>query len=304
MVAENSVSADDLVAPLFVDATTDEPFEIPSMPGVYRHSLDDVREKAREIDELGIPAVILFGVPESKDAEGSRAYAEDGVVQEAVRRVKDETDLLVVTDVCMCEYTHHGHCGVIDEEETVDNDATLPYLSRIAVSHAEAGADIVAPSSMTDGMVGEIRQGLDDAGYENVGILSYAVKYASSFYGPFRDAADSAPDFGHRRDYQMNPANSRVAAEEASLDVEEGADMLMVKPALPYLDVVSDVRDSFDLPVAAYNVSGEYAMLKAADQNGWLDARETAHESLLSIKRAGADLIITYFAEEIARDLD
>ncbi|XGI83365.1 porphobilinogen synthase [Halorutilales archaeon Cl-col2-1] len=305
MVAENSVSTDDLVAPLFVDATTDEPFEIPSMPGIYRHPLDDVREKAREIDELGIPAVILFGVPESKDAEGSRAYAEDGVVQEAVRCIKDETDLLVVTDVCMCEYTHHGHCGVIDdEEETVDNDATLPYLSRIAVSHAEAGADIVAPSSMTDGMVTEIRQGLDDAGYTEVGILSYAVKYASSFYGPFRDAADSAPDFGHRRDYQMNPANSRVAAEEASLDVEEGADMLMVKPALPYLDVVSDVRDSFDLPVAAYNVSGEYAMLKAADQNGWLDARETAMESLLSIKRAGADLIITYFAEEIARDLD
>jgi porphobilinogen synthase len=250
----------------------------------------------------GVEAVILFGVPETKDERGTRAWAEDGVVQRATRRITADTDAYVITDVCLCEYTDHGHCGVLGDL-TVDNDATLELLERIAVSHAEAGADMVAPSGMTDGMVGAIRGALDSAGFEHIPVMSYAAKYESAFYGPFRDAADGAPAFGDRRHYQMDPANAREASREVTLDVEQGADVLMVKPALPYLDVVAQVRREFDHPVAAYNVSGEYAMVHAAAENGWLDLEATAHESLLSIKRAGADLIVTYFAEDIADQL-
>ncbi len=302
IVRETDVSSDDLVAPLFVDATADEPVEIPSMPDEQRYPLDDAVVRAGELRDLGVGGVMLFGVPEEKDEQGTRAWAEDGIVQRATRRIKNSTDDLVVfTDLCMCEYTEHGHCGVLNDKGHVDNDATLAYLRNIAVSQAEAGADFVAPSGMMDGMVGAIRESLDSHGYSDVGILSYAVKYASAFYGPFRDAADSAPSFGHRRRYQMDPANTRAASVEARLDAQEGADMLMVKPALPYLDIVRQVREEHDLPVVAYNVSGEYAMLKAADEKGWLDAEETAEESLMCIKRAGADLVVTYFAEELAR---
>ncbi|MFP4187833.1 MAG: porphobilinogen synthase [Halobacteriales archaeon] len=304
LVEETKVAANDLVAPLFVDATADEPREIPSMPGVYRYPVDDAVVRAGELRDLGVPAVILFGVPEEKNEQGTRAWAEDGVVQRATRRIKESVDdLLVITDLCMCEYTDHGHCGVLDDDGRVDNDATLAYLRNIAVSQAAAGADIVAPSGMMDGMVNAVRGSLDGNGYDSVGVLSYAVKYASGFYGPFRDAADSAPSFGHRRGYQMNPANSREASVEARLDADEGADALMVKPALPYLDVLRRVREEHDLPVFAYNVSGEYAMLRAADEKGWLDAEETALESLTCIKRAGADAIITYFAADLARRL-
>jgi porphobilinogen synthase len=252
---------------------------------------------------------MVFGIPESKDPEGTRAWADDGVVQEAVRRITSETDAYVVTDVCLCEYTDHGHCGILEPEArgdatlTVDNDATLDLLARTARSHAEAGADMVAPSGMMDGMVGSIREVLDASGHRDVPIMSYAAKYESAFYGPFRDAADGAPAFGDRRHYQMDPANAREALREVRLDVEQGADVLMVKPALPYLDVVRAVREEFDHPVAAYNVSGEYAMLHAAAEKGWLSLEETALESLLSIKRAGADLILTYFAEDVAEHL-
>jgi porphobilinogen synthase len=304
IVEETTVRTEDLVAPLFVDANLDEKSEISSMPGQYRHPVEEIGVRAGELRDLGVRGIVLFGVPEEKDEQGTRAWAEDGVVQRATRRIKNSTqDLLVATDLCMCEYTEHGHCGVLNDDGSVDNDATLAYLRNIAVSQAEAGADIVAPSGMMDGMVGAVRESLDGNGYEDVGILSYAVKYASGFYGPFRDAADSAPSFGHRRGYQMNPANAREASLEARLDAEEGADGLMVKPALPYLDIVRRVREEHDLPLFAYNVSGEYAMLKAADKRGWLDAEETAHESVLSIKRAGADAVITYFAEELARRL-
>jgi len=304
LVAETDVSKEDLIAPLFVDATADETREIPSMPDEHRYPLEDAVVRAGELRDLGVKGVMLFGVPEEKDEQGSRAWADDGIVQRATRRIDDSVDDLVFfTDLCMCEYTDHGHCGILDDEGRVDNDATLPYLSNIAVSQAEAGADFVAPSGMMDGMVGTIRESLDRNGYEEVGVLSYAVKYASSFYGPFRDAADSSPSFGHRRDYQMDPHNEREASVEARMDADEGADMLMVKPALPYLDVVCRVREEHDLPVVAYNVSGEYAMLKAAEEKGWLDADEAAYESLLSIKRAGADLVITYFAEDLARRL-
>ncbi len=259
--------------------------------------------------ETGVEAVMLFGIPESKDERGSRAWAEDGVVQEATRRITAETDATVITDVCLCEYTDHGHCGIVEDHAaddprlTVKNDETLDLLQKISVSHAEAGAEMVAPSSMTDGMVEAIRTGLDEAGFSDVPIMSYAAKYESAFYGPFRDAADGAPAFGNRRHYQMDPANAREAMREVELDVEQGADVLMVKPALPYLDIVRDIREEYDHPVAAYNVSGEYAMLHAASEKGWLDLQETALESLLSIKRAGADLILTYFAEDIADEL-
>jgi len=306
LVSEVDLSASDLIAPVFVDATTDDRQPIPSMPGHERVPVDEAVARVEEIRETGVEAVIVFGIPESKDARGSRAWAEDGVVQRAVRTITDETDAYVITDVCMCEYTDHGHCGVVEDEAaddptlTVENDETLDLLSKTAVSHAEAGADMVAPSSMTDGMVGAIREGLDGAGYSDVPIMSYAAKYESAFYGPFRDAADGAPAFGDRRHYQMDPANAREAMREVELDVEQGADVLMVKPALPYLDVVSAVRREFDHPVAAYNVSGEYAMLHAAAEKGWLDLEAVAHESLLSIKRAGADLILTYFAEDVA----
>ncbi|WP_049937904.1 porphobilinogen synthase [Haloplanus natans] len=308
LVSEIDLRANDLIAPVFVDATTDERVPIESMPGHERVPVDEAVARVEEVLETGVEAIILFGIPESKDAEGSRAWAEDGVVQRATRAIAAETDATVITDVCLCEYTDHGHCGLLEpgaREEptmTVDNDATLDLLARTAVSQAEAGADMVAPSSMTDGMVGAIRTALDDAGFEDVAIMSYAAKYESAFYGPFRDAADGAPAFGDRRHYQMDPANGREALREVRLDVEQGADVLMVKPGLPYLDVVNTVRREFDRPVAAYNVSGEYAMLHAAAEKGWLDLDAVARESLLSLKRAGADMIVTYFAEDIAPD--
>ncbi|WP_135823558.1 porphobilinogen synthase [Halorussus ruber] len=314
MVSETDVQASDLVAPVFVDATTDERVPIESMPGHERVPVEDAVARVEEVLETGVEAVMLFGIPESKDERGTRAWAEDGVVQEATRRVTSETDAYVITDVCLCEYTSHGHCGVLEEGAgedraesdarlTVRNDETLDLLGEIAVSHAEAGADMVAPSGMMDGMVGAIREDLDAAGFSDVPVMSYAAKYESAFYGPFRDAADGAPSFGDRRHYQMDPANRREAVREVRLDVEQGADVLMVKPALPYLDIVADLREEFDHPIAAYNVSGEYAMLHAASEKGWLDLEAVALESLLSIKRAGADLILTYFAEDVAAAL-
>jgi porphobilinogen synthase len=302
LVSETRLAPQDFVAPVFVDATADERRPIESMPGHERVPVADAVDRVEEVLETGVEAVLLFGIPESKDERGSRAWAEDGVVQRATRRIDAETDAYVITDVCLCEYTDHGHCGVLGEL-TVDNDATLELLAKTAVSHAEAGADMVAPSGMMDGMVGAIRSGLDGADFSHVPVMSYAAKYESAFYGPFRDAADGAPAFGDRRHYQMDPANAREASREVGLDVEQGADVLMVKPALPYLDVVAQVRREFDHPVAAYNVSGEYAMLHAAAEQGWLDLEAVARESLLSIKRAGADLIITYFAEAVAEQL-
>ncbi|WP_435359859.1 porphobilinogen synthase [Haloarchaeobius sp. DFWS5] len=309
LVSETHLSPRDFIAPVFVDATTDERVPIESMPGHERVPIDEAVARVEEVLETGVEAVMLFGIPESKDERGSRAWAADGVVQEVTRRITDETDAYVITDVCLCEYTDHGHCGMLEDgapehcDQTVDNDATLPLIQNVATSHARAGADMVAPSGMMDGMVGAIRDALDDDGHTNVPVMSYAAKFESAFYGPFRDAADGAPSFGNRRHYQMDPANRREAMREVDLDVEQGADVLMVKPALPYLDIVSDVRQNYDHPVAAYNVSGEYAMLHAAAEKGWLDLDEVAHESLLSIKRAGADLILTYFAERIAEQL-
>ena len=308
LVSETSLAASDLIAPVFVDATADQRRPIPSMPGQERVPVEAARERIEELLAAGVEAVMVFGIPDSKDSRGSRAYAEDGVVQRAVRAIAD-TDAYVITDVCLCEYTDHGHCGVLEGQArenptlTVRNDPTLELLSRTARSHAAAGADMVAPSSMTDGMVGAIREGLDADGFEDVPVMSYAAKYESAFYGPFRDAADGAPAFGDRRHYQMDPANAREALRECRLDVEQGADVLMVKPALAYLDVVSAVRREFDRPVAAYNVSGEYAMVHAAAEKGWLDLEAAARESLLSIKRAGADLVLTYFAERLAPEL-
>ncbi|WP_394740876.1 porphobilinogen synthase [Natronococcus roseus] len=321
LVSETSLEPADFIAPVFVDATTDERRPIETMPGHERVPIDESVARVEEVLETGVEAVMLFGIPESKDPEGTRAWADDGVVQEATRRITSETDAYVITDVCLCEYTDHGHCGPLEAELrgeeagaydhaadcdpalTVDNDATLEALDRIAVSHAEAGTDMIAPSGMMDGMVTAIREGLDHEGYERVPIMSYAAKYESAFYGPFRDAADGAPAFGNRRHYQMDPANAREAMREVRLDAEQGADVLMVKPALPYLDIVGDLRREFDHPIAAYNVSGEYAMLHAASEKGWLDLEAVAHESLLSIKRAGADLILTYFAEDVAEHL-
>lgn len=309
MVRETSLASSDLIAPVFIDATTDERVSIPSMPGQERVPVDDAVARVREIQDAGVEAVILFGIPETKDAEGSRAWAENGVIQTATRRITDRTDVYVITDICFCEYTSHGHCGVLESDArrdpafTVANDQTLENLEKTAVSHAAAGVDMVAPSGMIDGQVAAIRSALDAADYESVSILSYAAKYESAFYGPFRDAADGAPSFGDRRHYQMDPGNLREARREVQLDVTEGADVVMVKPALAYLDVVRAVRDEVEQPVAAYNVSGEYAMLHAAAEKGWLDLEAVARESLLSIKRAGADLIISYFAEDIANDL-
>jgi porphobilinogen synthase len=309
LVRETRLSAADLVAPVFVDATAEERVPIPSMPGHERVPVEHAVKRVRSVLETGIEAVILFGIPEAKDGEGSRAWADSGVVQRAMRQITAETDATVIGDVCLCEYTDHGHCGVLEDEArsdptlTVDNDATLDRLERIAVSQAAAGAQVVAPSGMIDGMVGRIRGALDDAGYEDVAVLSYAAKYESTFYGPFRDAADGVPAFGDRRHYQQDPANAREALREVALDLEQGADAVMVKPALPYLDVVSTLRNRFDYPVAAYQVSGEYAMLQAAADRGWLDLKATALESLVSIKRAGADFIITYFAEQLASEL-
>jgi porphobilinogen synthase len=309
LVAETDLAASDLIAPVFVDATADERVPIETMPGHERVPVDQAVARVEEVLETGVEAVMVFGIPEFKDARGTRAYAENGVVQRAVRQITAETDAYVITDVCLCEYTEHGHCGIVEEGAeddphlTVENDESVELLAETAVSHAEAGADMVAPSASLDGMVGAIRDGLDSAGFRSLPIMSYAAKYESSFYGPFRDAADGAPAFGDRRHYQMDPANAREARREVELDVTEGADVLMVKPALPYLDVVAQVREDHDHPVAAYNVSGEYAMLQAAAEKGWLDLDAVAHESLLSIKRAGADLILTYFAEDVAESL-
>ena len=310
LVRETNIRGTDLVAPLFVDATADEPVPIPSMPGHARIPIEGIVGRAREVAAAGVGAVMLFVVPLEKDEEGSRAWADDGVIQEATRRLRMETDLTVMTDVCLCEYTDHGHCGVLEPDArtssrtmTVANDATLRRIAQVAVSHADAGADIVAPSGMMDGMVGAIRTALDDAGHADIPIMSYAVKYESAFYGPFRDAADGAPAFSDRRHYQMDPGNRHEARREVALDIEEGADFVMVKPATPYLDIVRDMREAVDVPVVAYHVSGEYAMIAAAAEKGWLDREATLLESVVGIKRAGADLIITYAAEELASRL-
>jgi porphobilinogen synthase len=301
LVRETHVHPEQLIYPLFVVPGARVRKPIPSLPGCFHLSVDEAAREAREVESLGIGGVILFGLPESKDALGSQGYAENGVVPEAVRAIRAACrELLVVTDVCLCEYTSHGHCGVIEGED-VKNDPTLELLARMAVVHAGAGADVIAPSDMMDGRVGAIRKALDAAGHVETPILSYAAKYASAFYGPFRDAADSTPQFGDRRSYQMDPANAREALTEVAQDVEQGADMVMVKPALPYLDVIRQVRDRFDVPVAAYNVSGEYAMVKAAAEKGWVDEKRMATEILTSIVRAGAQIILTYHAKDFAQ---
>lgn len=301
LIRETTLSADHLIYPLFVQTGKNVRDEISSMPGVFRLSVDQLADEAKECMSLGVNNVILFGLPEKKDAVGSGAHAKDGIIQRAIRELKNKApEMNVTTDVCLCEYTDHGHCGIIIDEQ-VDNDSTLEVLGMTALSHAEAGADMVAPSDMMDGRVAEIRGALDENNFHNIPIMSYAVKYASSFYGPFRDAADGAPQFGDRRGYQMDPANSREAYREAELDVEEGADILMVKPAVAYLDIIAKMRDEFDLPIAAYHVSGEYAMIKAAAANGWIDGDKVMYETLLSIRRAGADIILTYGAKEVAK---
>jgi porphobilinogen synthase len=301
MVRETTLAPDNLMFPLFVCPGSGVKREISSLPGQYHFSVDQLAREAEEIAKLGIPSVILFGLPEKKDEVGSEAWHPEGVVQRAIRAIKKATpDLCVAVDTCFCEYTSHGHCGVILEGE-VDNDATLENLGRASLSYARAGADMIAPSGMMDGFVGFLRETLDEEGFERASILSYAAKYASAYYGPFRTAVDSAPSFGDRQGYQMDPANVREAMREVALDVEEGADIVMVKPALAYLDVIAEVRREFDLPVAAYNVSGEYAMLKAAAASGWIDHDRVMMETLLSMRRAGADLILTYHAKEAAR---
>ncbi|NLX08726.1 MAG: porphobilinogen synthase [Chloroflexi bacterium] len=301
LVRETTLSPAQFIYPLFVVHGENVRREIPSMPGVFQQSIDQLARETDELAALGIPAVVLFGIPAHKDPVGVENFDPNGIVQQAARAIKQANpDILVITDVCLCEYTDHGHCGIIRDAEIL-NDETLDILGRVAVSHAAAGADVVAPSGMLDGMVGAIRAALDSAGHSGISILSYAVKYASGFYGPFRDAAQSAPAFGDRRTHQMDPANVREALREAQLDVDEGADMLMVKPALPYLDVIRRVHERFDLPLAAYNVSGEYSMIKAAAERGWLDERRTVLETLTGIRRAGADMILTYHAKDAAR---
>lgn len=303
LIRETRLVADNLIYPLFVVPGKGVKKPIASMPGVFQMSADVLVQEVREAREAGLPAVLLFGVPERKDEVASGAFARDGVVQQAIRRIKDKVaDILVVTDVCLCEYTSHGHCGML-KKGAVDNDVTLEVLAETAVSHARAGVDMVAPSAMMDGQVGAIREGLDEAGFDDLPIMAYAAKYASAFYGPFREAAESAPQFGDRKAYQMDPANGDEAIREITLDVEEGADVIMVKPALAYLDVIRRAREEFDLPLAAYNVSGEFAMIKAAAQLGWLDGERAMWEVLTAIRRAGADMIITYFALEAARGL-
>ena len=304
LVRETALSADDLIYPMFVVHGVDVAHEIPSMPGCFQYSVDRLIKAARTLAGIGIPGTILFGIPHYKDSSGSEAYADDGIIQQAIRAVKDTVpDLLVMTDVCLCEYTDHGHCGVVHEGEVL-NDATLPLLAKAALSHARAGADVIAPSDMMDGRIGAIRETLDENGYDQIPIMAYAAKYASAFYGPFREAAESTPQFGDRRSYQMDPSNSEEALREVALDIDEGADILMVKPALSYLDIISRVKASFQVPIAAYNVSGEYAMVKAAAQNGWIDEKQVALEVLTSIKRAGADLILTYFAKSAVEWLE
>ncbi len=301
MIRETTLTSDDLILPLFAITGKNVKNPIESMPGHYQFSIDNLARVAKEACDLGIPAVMLFGIPDRKNALGTGAYDKNGIVQKAVKAVKDKVpDLAVITDVCLCQYTDHGHCGVV-EGQIIDNDASLDLLARIAVSHARAGADLVAPSDMMDGRVAEIRTNLDENNYAHIPIMAYSAKYCSSYYGPFRQAAQSAPQFGDRRTYQMDPANALEAIREASMDVEEGADIIMVKPALPYLDIIYRIREEIDLPVAAYNVSGEYAMVKAAEKMGWIDGSKVMLETLTSIKRAGADMILTYFAMEAAK---
>ena len=301
MVRETALRIDDFVYPLFAVHGRGVREPIGSMPGQYRLSIDELLKECKDAASMGIPAVLLFGLPRDKDPRGTEAYAEDGIIQQALRAVKDTIpDLLVITDVCLCEYTSHGHCGVV-EDGRIKNDPTLELIARTAVSHAEAGADLIAPSDMMDGRVAAIREGHDESGFTETPIMAYSAKYASAFYGPFREAADSTPQFGDRRSYQMDPANVMEAMREVALDVDEGADIVMVKPALPYLDVIARVKGEFGLPVAAYSVSGEYAMLKAAGQLGWLDEDRAVLEALTGIRRAGADIIITYFAKDAAR---
>ena len=300
LTRETAISTDDLIYPMFVVHGHDVAIEISSMPGCYQYSVDRLVTAAKELVTLGIPGTILFGIPDFKDALGSEAYADDGIIQQAIRALKDAVpELLVITDVCLCEYTDHGHCGVIQHGDVL-NDRTLELLAKESLSHARAGANVIAPSDMMDGRVGTIRAALDENGYESIPILAYSAKYASAFYGPFREAAESAPQFGDRRSYQMDPPNAEEALREVALDIEEGADIVMVKPALSYLDVICRVKDRFKMPVAAYNVSGEYAMIKAAAQQGWIDEKRAALEVLTSIKRAGADMILTYFAKSVA----
>lgn len=304
MVRETRLSVDNLVYPLFIVHGTGIRREIPSMPGNFHLSPDTLAQEAKEAHSLGIPAVLLFGIPAKKDEQGSEAYAPDGIVQQGIQEIKAACpDMVVITDVCMCEYTSHGHCGLLTPAGEVDNDTTLELLARTALSHCQAGADMVAPSDMMDGRVQAIRATLEKSGYPHIPIMSYAAKYASSFYGPFRDAAESAPQFGDRRGYQMDPPNAREALRECRMDIQEGADIIMVKPALPYLDIIWQVKNALGYPVAAYNVSGEFSMIKAAAERGWLDGERAMMESLVSIRRAGADIVITYFAKEAARYL-
>ena len=301
MVRETHLHVEDLIYPMFSAFGTGIRKEIPSMPGIYQQSIEHIVAEAKEVRDLGIPAVLLFGIPEHKDPFGEDAYSETGIIQETIRAIKKEVpELTVITDVCMCEYTDHGHCGVIKNGD-VDNDETLKLLAAEALSHARAGADIIAPSDMMDGRIAAIREILDANGFEHIPVMSYAVKYASAYYGPFREAAESTPQFGDRRSYQMDPANRREALREATLDVQECADFLMVKPALAYLDILREIKDRFDLPLVAYNVSGEYSMVKAAAQMGWIDEDRVVMETLVGMKRAGADLIITYHAKEAAK---
>jgi porphobilinogen synthase len=304
MVRETRLGVENLILPLFAVHGRSVREPIASMPGVSRLSLDELLKEAKDAASMGIPAILLFGVPQSKDPRGSEAYAEDGIVQQVARAVKETIpDLLVITDVCLCQYTSHGHCGIV-EDGRVKNDASVELLARVALSHVESGADVVAPSDMMDGRIGTVREALDEAGYTETPIMAYSAKYASAFYGPFRDAAENAPQFGDRRSYQMDPANAAEAMREVGLDVDEGADIVMIKPALPYLDVIARARQEFGLPLAAYSVSGEYAMIKAAARLGWLDEERCMLEALTGIRRAGADLVITYFAREAARLLE
>ncbi len=302
MIRETDLSINDFIYPLFITFGKDKKIPVESMPGVFQFSLDKLREEIKEIESLAVPSVLLFGIPEYKDSIGSSGYNDDGVVQNAIKLIKDTCpELIVITDVCLCEYTDHGHCGVIDKNGIVDNDETLKLLAKEVISHVKAGCDIVAPSDMMDGRVGYIRKQLDENHFSNIPIMAYSAKYCSSFYGPFRDAAESAPQFGDRKTYQMDPANIREALREVKLDIEEGADIVMVKPALAYLDVIKAVKEQLAFPTAAYNVSGEYSMVKAAGAYGWLDEQRVMMEILTSIKRAGADLIISYFSKDVAK---
>ena len=304
LIRETQLSVNDFIYPLFVVPGKNVKKPIPSMPGIFQMSIENVVGEAQKARELGIPGILLFGIPSTKNDLATGAFAKDGIIQQAVRRIKKEApDILVITDVCLCEYTSHGHCGMI-EKGVVDNDTTLEVLAETAVSHARAGADMVAPSAMMDGQIAAIREGLDEQNFENIPIMAYSAKYASCFYGPFREAAESAPQFGDRRDYQMDPANGDEAIREITLDVSEGADIIMVKPALAYLDIICRAKQEFDLPLAAYNVSGEYSLIKAAAQLGWMDEEKAMLESLTSIKRAGADIIITYWAMQAAQVLN